>query len=39
MYVQISTVMIVNVNVLSLSFNISHGGQSESYLIVAADWQ
>jgi hypothetical protein len=38
-YVQISIVMIVDVNVLSSSFNISHGSQSESNLIVVGDWQ
>ena len=38
-FVQISTVVIANVNLLSSSFDASHGNQSESTLTVAVDWQ
>ena len=37
--VQISTVVIANVDVFSSSFDDSRGDQSESTLIVAVDWQ
>jgi len=36
---QISTVVIGNVDVFSLSFDDSRGDKSESTLIVAVDWQ
>ena len=36
---QISTVVIANVDMLSSSFDDSHGDKSESTLIVAVDWQ
>jgi len=36
---QISTVVIANVNVLSSSFDESRGDKSESTLIVGVDWQ
>ena len=37
--VQISTAVIANVDVLSLSFDDSRGDQIETTLIVAVDWQ
>ena len=36
---QISTVVIANVDVFSSSFDDSRGDKSESTLIVAVDWQ
>ena len=36
---QISTVVIANVNTFSSSFDDSCGDKSESTLIVAVDWQ
>jgi len=36
---QISTVVIANVDVFSLSFDDSRGDKGESTLIVAIDWQ
>jgi len=36
---QISTVVIANVDVFSSSFDDSHGDKGESTLIVAVDWQ
>ena len=38
-FVQISTIMIANVDVLSSSFDNSFGDKSESSRIVTVDWQ
>jgi hypothetical protein len=38
-FMQISTVVIANVDVLSSSFDDSHGDKSESTLVVTVDWQ
>jgi len=38
-FVQISTIVITNVNVLGASPYDSRGDESESSLIIAVDWQ
>ena len=38
-FVQISTIMIANVDVLSLSFDNSFGDKCENSLINTVDWQ
>jgi hypothetical protein len=38
-FVQISTIVVTNVNVVGASHYDSHGAGSESSLIVAVDWQ
>jgi hypothetical protein len=38
-FVQISTIVATNVDVLGASLYDSRGDESESFLIVAVDWQ